>query len=114
EHITNVIEVANAAAVLLTDLVPAVVVREQQAAGVSLCHCTHQLEVQFEGLPADGIERNPRAKFRHRLVYWQPVAVRMRDNKAIGIGFLSEEDLRRCQSRGTAPSVAGNSQTSSF
>ena len=113
EYIANVVEVPNLATILLADLIPAVVVREQQATGMPLRHRMHQLEMQFEWLSADGVERNPRAKFRHRSVDGQPVAVRMRDNKAAWVGFFFDEDLRRCQPRGTASGVAGHSQTGS-
>ena len=79
-----------------------------------LRHRTHQREMQFEWPSADGVERNPGAELCHRLVDRQPVAFRMRHNKAARVGFFSDEDLRSCQSSGPATGVAGHGQTRSF
>jgi hypothetical protein len=65
EYVAYIVEVPNRATILLTYLIPAVVVREQKATGMSLRHRTHQLEMQFERLSADGVKRNPRAELRH-------------------------------------------------
>ena len=79
-----------------------------------LRHRTHQLEMQFELPSADGVERNPGSEFHHHSVDGQPVAVRMRHNKAARIGLFNDKDLRSCQPSGTASSVAGHSQAGSF